>query len=310
MARPHTGTNTDCARPRTTATCSRPDGTRRVTRKAIPEVAAEAGLVVEDPASGFCGAVVAVDIREVTLEDRRGGRRVFPLRPAAFLVEGAVATLVVPRERPETADRAPRRLRGRRRARSRSPGTPARTARAARIWVEGPARRRAGGARVGPRPAGGGRRRRADARHGRSRRGRRRRSAPVRSGGLGILVDHLVAGTKETRAAQQVAGPHVLVTGHPYVDVWEAVKPADRRHPGLAAGPARHRLEDRGLRGAALGRARGRRAARAGCRAQLPGPGDAADRGGRAAHRLRDGLITRTQSDSGRIVLCGPQCSG
>ena len=43
---------------------------------------------------------------------------------------------------------------------------------------------------------------------------------------LGILVDHLVAGTKETRAAQQVAGPHVLVTGHPYVDVWEAVKPA------------------------------------------------------------------------------------
>jgi hypothetical protein len=43
---------------------------------------------------------------------------------------------------------------------------------------------------------------------------------------LGILVDHLVAGTKETRAAQQVVGPHVLVTGHPFVDVWEAVKPA------------------------------------------------------------------------------------
>ena len=106
------------------------DGTRRVTRKAIPEVPAEPGLVVEDPASGFCGAVVAVDIREVTLEDRRGGRRVFPLRPAAFLVEGAVATLVVP-------TRAPQRP-----ARSASGsvkvvGHTARTARAARIWVEG-----------------------------------------------------------------------------------------------------------------------------------------------------------------------------
>jgi hypothetical protein len=43
---------------------------------------------------------------------------------------------------------------------------------------------------------------------------------------LGILVDHLVAGSKETRAAAQVMGENVLVTGHPYVDVWEAVKPA------------------------------------------------------------------------------------
>jgi DUF3097, C-terminal domain len=43
---------------------------------------------------------------------------------------------------------------------------------------------------------------------------------------LGVLVDHLVAGSKETRAAAAVAGPHVLVTGHPYVDVWQAVKPA------------------------------------------------------------------------------------
>lgn len=43
---------------------------------------------------------------------------------------------------------------------------------------------------------------------------------------LGVLVDHLVAGSKETRAAQSVIGPHVLVTGHPYVDVWEAVKPS------------------------------------------------------------------------------------
>ena len=61
------------------------DGTRRVAAREVPEVPAEPGLVVEDHA-GFCGAVVSVNVREVVLEDRRGARRVFPLRPAAFLV--------------------------------------------------------------------------------------------------------------------------------------------------------------------------------------------------------------------------------
>ena len=42
---------------------------------------------------------------------------------------------------------------------------------------------------------------------------------------VGVLADHLVEGSKETRMTQQV-GPHVLVTGHPYIDVWQAVKPA------------------------------------------------------------------------------------
>jgi len=42
-----------------------------------------------------------------------------------------------------------------------------------------------------------------------------------------VLVDHLVPGSKETRIAEQVSGrPHVLVVGHPYVDVWQSVKPA------------------------------------------------------------------------------------
>jgi hypothetical protein len=43
---------------------------------------------------------------------------------------------------------------------------------------------------------------------------------------IGVLVDHLVAGSKESRIAEQVAGPEVLVVGHPYIDVWQAVKPA------------------------------------------------------------------------------------
>jgi hypothetical protein len=50
--------------------------------------------------------------------------------------------------------------------------------------------------------------------------------APGPSRRLGVLVDHLVAGTKESRIVAGVVHPHVLVNGHPYVDVWQAVKPA------------------------------------------------------------------------------------
>src|SRR5262249_24040700 len=42
---------------------------------------------------------------------------------------------------------------------------------------------------------------------------------------LGVLLDHLVAGSKEARLAASVRHPHVLVTGTPYVDVWQAVRP-------------------------------------------------------------------------------------
>ncbi|HZP30816.1 MAG TPA: DUF3097 family protein, partial [Acidimicrobiia bacterium] len=51
---------------------------------------------------------------------------------------------------------------------------------------------------------------------------------------LGVLLDHLVAGSKEARLAAAVRHPHVLVTGTPYVDVWEAVRP---RAVGLIAWP-------------------------------------------------------------------------
>jgi hypothetical protein len=42
---------------------------------------------------------------------------------------------------------------------------------------------------------------------------------------VGVLVDHLVPGSKESRIAQAASGPHVLVVGHPYVDVWQSVRP-------------------------------------------------------------------------------------
>jgi Protein of unknown function (DUF3097) len=194
------------------------DGTRVVRRTVIPEVPAERGVVVEDPASGFCGAVVRVDVREVTLEDRHGRHRVFPLRPAAFLVDGRPTTLVPPVARAAgTVISASGSVK--------VANLSARTARASRIWVEGIHDAalvetvwghdlRVEGIVVEP-MHGMDELAAAVAEFG---------PAPHRR--LGVLVDHLVAGSKEARAARAVAGPDVLVTGHPYVDVWQAVKPA------------------------------------------------------------------------------------
>jgi len=39
-------------------------------------------------------------------------------------------------------------------------------------------------------------------------------------------VDHLVPGSKESRLVAGIRAEHVLVTGHPYVDIWQAVRPA------------------------------------------------------------------------------------
>ena len=43
---------------------------------------------------------------------------------------------------------------------------------------------------------------------------------------LGVLLDHLVDDSKESRIAAGIDHPDVLVTGHPYVDIWAAVKPS------------------------------------------------------------------------------------
>src|SRR6516162_1304096 len=67
-------------------------------RRELRRVPAQAGLVVEDATGRFCGAVVGCEKDAVTLEDRHGRRRVFPLRPAAFLLEGEAVMLVRPAE--------------------------------------------------------------------------------------------------------------------------------------------------------------------------------------------------------------------
>ncbi|MEV4221003.1 DUF3097 domain-containing protein [Nonomuraea sp. NPDC049725] len=200
---------------------------RRPGKGKIPQVPAEPDLVVEDADSGFCGAVVACDKEAVTLEDRFGRRRLFPLAPAAFLLEGKVVTLVRPQA---AAPRAPRRSASGSIA---VEGLRARVARESRIYVEGVHDAalvekiwghdlRVEGVvveyleGVDDLPA------------------IVEEFAPEPGRRLGVLVDHLVPGSKESRIAAQVTSPHVLVVGHPYVDIWQAVKPSA---VGIAAWP-------------------------------------------------------------------------
>jgi len=56
---------------------------------------------------------------------------------------------------------------------------------------------------------------------------------------LGLLVDHLVSGSKESRIAAHISDPNVLVRGHPFVDIWQAVKPGvigEKRWPDVPLG--------------------------------------------------------------------------
>ena len=109
-------------------------------RRTVPLVEAERDLVVETADGRYCGAVVgvgqALDAGErrdtVTLEDRHGRRRVFPMLPAAFLLEGQPVTLVRP------SGEQPRKPRARTASGSFAvEGLRARVARGSRIWVEG-----------------------------------------------------------------------------------------------------------------------------------------------------------------------------
>ncbi|WP_375405941.1 DUF3097 domain-containing protein [uncultured Amnibacterium sp.] len=192
-------------------------------KKAPPPQVVEAlrGVVVEEVASGFVGAVVGVEGRMVRLEDRRGKVRVFPIGPG-FLIDGKAVALRVPKVQPKSA--------GPLRSASGSfavQGAKARVARGSRIFVEG----------------------RHDADliekvwgHDLRIEGvaveylqgvdhldevlRVFEPEPTRK--VGVLVDHLVAGSKETRltdAAIKPWGDTVLVVGHPYIDIWQAVKP-------------------------------------------------------------------------------------
>ncbi|MGE2844575.1 DUF3097 domain-containing protein [Rhodococcus sp. 2.95] len=203
-----------------------------------PEVAAERDLVVEDAATGFCGAVVGFertyDGDFVRLEDGRSRTRLFAMREAAFLIDGAPVTLVRPAPKPVSTKPA-RSASGS----TRVEGLRARTALPSRIWVEG-----VHDAALVERVWG------HDLRvegvvvehlEGLDNLGERLAEfGPGPGRRVGVLVDHLVTGSKETQLTQGL-GPDVLVTGHPYIDVWEAVRP---KSVGIASWPKIPRGED------------------------------------------------------------------
>ena len=179
------------------------------------------GKVVEDAQTGFVGAVVRIEYGRMELEDRHGRRKPFPVGPG-YLIDGKPVILTAPRR---AAPAAPARTA------SGSVALPAkaRVALASRIYVEG----------------------RHDAELVEQVWGDDLRVEGVvveYLGGvddlvgiveefqpgpgrrLGVLVDHLVPGSKESRIADDVrrspVGAHVLVVGHPFVDVWQGVRPA------------------------------------------------------------------------------------
>ena len=185
------------------------------------EMAADLGLVVEDVETGYVGEIVRVEYDRMVVEDFDGHRRPFPVGPG-YLVDGKPVILTRPKK---SAPRAPTRTASGSVAVS---GGRARTALASRIYVEG-----RHDAELVEQVWGADLRVEgvvveylggvddlasivADFQPGPGRR-------------LGILVDHLVAGSKEARIADAVrrgpGGEHTLVVGHPYVDVWQAVKP-------------------------------------------------------------------------------------
>jgi hypothetical protein len=190
-------------------------------RRVVPAVPAEPGLVVEVATGSFVGAVVRCDTSSVVLRDRRGRERSFRLHPAAFLIDDRPVTLVAPLPMSPPPRQAPATTASGSLA---VPSAPARVARAARLLVEG-----IHDAELIERVWGDDLRVEGvvvEVLHGADDlAGVVQAHGPSPGRRLGVLLDHLVPGSKEARLAAAVPHPHVLVTGHPFVDVWAAVRP-------------------------------------------------------------------------------------
>ena len=195
--------------------------------RTLPKVEARSGLVLEDVQTGWVGAVVRLEksggMHIVELADRREKIRAFPLG-FGFLLEGEPVELIAPvstavKKNLRTASGSVK-----------IADTRAKVAKASRIWVEGKHDAelvekvwgddlRVEGIVVEP------------LRGIDDLTGAVAAFAPGPNRRLGILVDHLVPGSKETRiVADLMKRPglsrNVLVVGHPYVDVWQAIKPS------------------------------------------------------------------------------------
>jgi hypothetical protein len=192
------------------------DGSRRGPAD-HPAVEARVGLVVEHRASGVVGAVVSFTPAELVVRDRFDATRRLRPAPGAFLVDGRPCTLVPPRPvagRPQVTASGSLAPEARR----------ARVARASRLLVEG-----IHDAELVEKVWGDDLREvgvvveRLDGMDHLDDLVRDFDPTPGRR--LGILLDHLVDGSKEARAAAAVRHPHVMVAGTPFVDVWAAVRP-------------------------------------------------------------------------------------
>ena len=190
-------------------------------RATYPDVAGTAGVRARHRGSGFTGAVVRWEPDGVVLRGATGLERIFVATPGGFDVDGRAVTLARPAVARPGAERPARTASGSLAVARR----PARATRASRILVEG-----VHDAELVEQVWGDDLRvegvvvERLD--------GIDHLAAVVAAFGpaagrrLGVLVDHLVAGSKEARLAAAADDPHVLVTGTPFVDVWQAVKPS------------------------------------------------------------------------------------
>lgn len=207
------------------------------------KVAASRGLVIEDATSGFTGAISRIEksggIHLVVLEGRKGATRSFPLG-LGFMIDGQAIELLPPQPL-KTQPARERTASG-----SRAVGAQAaQVAKASRIWVEGIHDAelvekiwgddlRVEGIVVEPL-------------HGiDDLAGAVAAFKPQPNRRLAVLLDHLVSGSKEERIATEAmkapgAQDNVLIVGHPYVDIWQAIKPGVI---GIQAWPQIPRSED------------------------------------------------------------------
>ena len=197
------------------------DGPERLA-KAFPACEAVPGLAISHRSSGFAGRIVALDGNHVVVAGQTGLEKRYKNAPGTFAVGGQAVTLVAPTGPAGPKVSATRRTASGSRA---VIGAKAQVAQPSRILVEG-----VHDAELVEKVWGDDLRVEgvvverldgidhladvvAEFSPGRGRR-------------LGVLVDHLVAGSKEARLAADVRHPHVLVTGTPYIDVWQAIRPA------------------------------------------------------------------------------------
>ena len=177
------------------------------------------GMVIKQRGSPITGTIIECLDDRVLVRDRLGSEHWMRLSPGGFEVDGSPVTLQKPVHHP--ADAAPSRTASGSIA---VPNQGARIARASRIMVEG-----RHDAELVERVWGDDLR--AEGIVVELLDGADNLEEVVRGFGpgprrrLGVLLDHLVDGSKETRIAATITHPDVLIVGHPFIDIWQAIKP-------------------------------------------------------------------------------------